>query len=289
MDTADASRAPGLRSLVDSIVTPALLGAYAVVYLVLALHGEGWLTLDGHVVARFGSNYTPRTLGGESWRLITNTFIHLGALHLALNAWALVAIGPVAERLYGPARLALVYLAAGFGASVASLWWHPVVNSAGASGAIFGVLGALLAHSVSPCEGVRDAVVAARRTALIAVVGSSLLLGAAVPGIDNAAHVGGLATGFVCGPLFADGRATGLRRERPTRRLVLSILLLAAITSATMFAVRAGVVHPRGAGAPRSGFEAGRRGGLCSSPSARLVDVATSASRSSLPAWPSRP
>jgi rhomboid protease GluP len=163
------------------------------------------------------------------------------------------------------------------------------VNSAGASGAIFGVLGALLAYCVGQCEGVPDAAVAARRTALIAIVGSSLLLGAAVPGIDNAAHVGGLATGFVCGLLFADVRATGPRRGRSARRVVLSALLLAAITSATMVAVQAGVVHPRGAGARRSGFEAGQRGGPCSSPSARLADVATSASNSSLPAWPSRP
>jgi rhomboid protease GluP len=204
MDIADALRAPALRSLAHSIVTPALIGAYAVVYLVLASRSDGWLTLDGHLVARFGSNYAPRTLGGEPWRLVSNTFIHLGVLHLVLNTWALVAIGPVAERLYGPMRLALVYIAAGLGASVASLWWNPAVNSAGASGAIFGVLGALLAPGVGRREGAPGVEVAARRTMPVAIVGTSLLFGVVVPGVDNAAHVGGLVTGFVCALLLAD-------------------------------------------------------------------------------------
>jgi rhomboid protease GluP len=204
MDLADALRAPALRSLAHSIVTPSLAGAYLAVYLVLASRGEGWATLDVHLVARFGGNYAPRTLGGEPWRLVSNTFIHLGVLHLLLNTWALVAIGPVAERLYGPVRLALVYFAAGLGASVASLWWNPDVNSAGASGAIFGVLGALLATCVGRYGGVADADVASRRATLIAIASSSLLFGAAIPGVDNAAHVGGLVTGFVCALLLAN-------------------------------------------------------------------------------------
>jgi rhomboid protease GluP len=252
MDTADAFRAPRLRSLADSIVTAALVGANVVVYLVLALHGEGWLTLDGHVVAHFGSNFTPWTLGGEPWRLVSSTFIHLGVLHLALNVWALVVVGPVAERLYGPARLALVYFAAGFGASLASVWWHPVVNSAGASGAIFGVLGALLAGRTGRCDGVAGGDAAAWRTLLLAIVGSSLLLGAAVPGVDTAAHVGGLVTGFACGLLLTDAPDTGWRRERSSRRLVLSVAFLATIAAATVIAVQAGLVQPRGAGAKAS-------------------------------------
>jgi rhomboid protease GluP len=206
MDLADALRPPALRSLAHSIVTPALVGAYAVVYLVLASRGDGWLTLDGHLVARFGSNYAPRTLGGEPWRLVSNTFIHLGVLHLVLNTWALVTIGPVAERLYGPTRLALVYFAAGLGASVASLGWNPDVNSAGASGAIFGVLGALLASCAGARGGVSEADAAALRPMLVAIVASSLLFGAVAPGVDNAAHVGGLVTGYAFAVLSARRR-----------------------------------------------------------------------------------
>ena len=207
MDTADTWRAPGLRSVADAIVTPALLGANAIVYLVLASHGDGWLTLDGQVVARFGSNYTPQTLGGEPWRLVTSAFIHLGALHFALNAWALVAVGPIAERLYGPARFALVYLATGVGAGLASLWWHPIVNSAGASGAIFGVLGALFAFPAGRRDRVPATTIVAVRTVVAAVVGVNLLFGVVLPGVDNAAHLGGLATGLACGLLFAKNEA----------------------------------------------------------------------------------
>jgi rhomboid protease GluP len=204
MDIAEALRAPAVRALVHSIVTPALVGAYAAVYVVLASRGEGWLTLDGQLAARFGSNYAPLTLGGEPWRLVSSTFIHLGVLHLALNTWALVTVGPVAERLYGPTRLTLVYFAAACGASLASAWWNPVVNSAGSSGAIFGVLGALLASCVGRRQRIPERRVDAGRATLIAIVGTSLLFGAAVPGVDDAAHVGGLVTGFVCALLLTD-------------------------------------------------------------------------------------
>ena len=94
---------------------------------------------------RFGSNFGPLTWTGEEWRLLTSAFLHFGIIHIALNMYALYQGGALVERLFGSTRFALIYLLSALAGSVASGWWDPLRNSAGASGAIFGVYGALLA------------------------------------------------------------------------------------------------------------------------------------------------
>ena len=93
---------------------------------------------------RFGSNFGPLTWTGQPWRLLTSAFIHFGVIHLAFNMYALYRGGVLTERLYGSARFAVIYLLSAIAGSVVSGWWDPLRNSAGASGAIFGVYGALL-------------------------------------------------------------------------------------------------------------------------------------------------
>ena len=97
---------------------------------------------------RFGSNFGPLTWTGEEWRLLTSAFLHFGLIHIALNMFALYQGGALVERLFGSTRFALIYLLSALSGSVASGWWDPLRNSAGASGAIFGVYGALLAFMV---------------------------------------------------------------------------------------------------------------------------------------------
>ena len=94
---------------------------------------------------RFGSNFGPLTWTGQEWRLLTSAFLHFGIIHIALNMYALYQGGALVERLFGSARFAVIYLLSALSGSVASGWWDPLRNSAGASGAIFGVYGALLA------------------------------------------------------------------------------------------------------------------------------------------------
>jgi rhomboid protease GluP len=93
----------------------------------------------------WGSNFGPYTTEGEWWRLFTSLFIHFGIAHLLLNMFALTAFGPLVERLFGSVNFLFVYLLAGIAGSLASIAWNPGINSAGASGAIFGILGALMA------------------------------------------------------------------------------------------------------------------------------------------------
>ncbi|MCU0976696.1 MAG: rhomboid family intramembrane serine protease [Steroidobacteraceae bacterium] len=183
--------------------TPVLVGVNVLVFAVMAAAGAGILRPDAAVHIRFGSNLGPLTLDGEWWRLATAVFIHFGILHLAFNMWALWDAGRLVERLYGTARFVLVYAVAGLAGSIASLAWNPAVNSAGASGAIFGVFGALLAFLLDSRNGVPHLLlVQLRRNALVFIV-LAIGFGFVYPGIDNAAHLGGLAAGVLMGALLA--------------------------------------------------------------------------------------
>jgi membrane associated rhomboid family serine protease len=121
-------------------VTPVLVGLNIVVF-VLMLFGPG--TPD-HLIA-WGASFGPRTTNGEWWRLVTTMFVHVSVLHLLADLAGLVAVGVVLERLVGPLAFAAVYVAAGVSSSALGLIGSPFGVSVGASGAIFGLYGLLLA------------------------------------------------------------------------------------------------------------------------------------------------
>lgn len=212
-------------------VTTAVIAANVVVFARMALDGAGILSPNTDVILRWGSNFGPLTMSGQWWRLFTATFIHFGVLHLALNMWALYGAGDLCERLFGRARFAALYVFAGLAGSVGSLLWNPGVNSAGASGAIFGVYGALLAYVLDRRNGVPRSVIAMHRQGTLAFVGYNLVYGAIHPGIDNAAHIGGLLGGVIAG--FALARPVDRTRESrggTVRMLAAAVLLgLAAV------------------------------------------------------------
>ncbi|WP_324676685.1 rhomboid family intramembrane serine protease [Hymenobacter sp. GOD-10R] len=187
------------------VVTSLLLDVNLVVYLLMGLAGGSLLAPRSADLVAWGSNFSPLTLHGQPWRLLTCCFLHGGPAHLLLNAGTLVVLGLLAEPLFGRGRLLLGYLLSGVGGSLASLWWHMPggVNSVGASGAIFGLYGLLLATAfvkntpLSPQQ---------RRPLfglLLYLMLSSLLAGLEGSGnTDNAAHLGGLLTGVLVGLLM---------------------------------------------------------------------------------------
>jgi rhomboid protease GluP len=181
---------------------------------------------------RFGANFAPLTTGGEWRRLFTCTFIHFGIVHLAFNMWALWDSGRLTERLFGNAWFAALYVFAGLCGSSASMFWNQEVISGGASGAVFGVFGALLAYMTVERGSIPPATLNHLRVSTSIFVVYSLFYGFVQSGIDNAAHVGGLAGGFIMGlvlarPLDETGRGRGR-----LRRLALAVLL-AAVTLPT--------------------------------------------------------
>jgi rhomboid protease GluP len=155
------------------------------------------------VLATWGTNLGPLTTDGQWWRLVTSMFLHFGVFHVALNMWALYVGGRLAERLFGSQAYALLYFASGIAGSLSSLLWNPAVNSAGASGAIFGVYGAMLAFFLRKHSAIPTAIINEQRWSGITFIGFNLMNGFSHAGIDNAAHIGGLSVGFVMGLVLA--------------------------------------------------------------------------------------
>lgn len=213
-------------------LTQALVGLIGLAFLITLLLGGGLLRVDGRVHLLLGSNFGPLTLRGEWWRLVASQFLHFGLLHVAFNAMALWNIGPIAERLFGRGHFLLLFLLSGIGGGFGTLLWHPEVNSAGASGAIFGVIGGLLAFLSRRDLGMPPRLVLALRRSFISFGAISLAAGFLLPGVDNAAHIGGLLTGYVLGLALARPVDVEVRRRFDFTRP-----LVALVVMGTVFAV----------------------------------------------------
>jgi rhomboid protease GluP len=147
------------------------------------------------VLVDFGAKYTPYILsGGEWWRLITAGFLHGGILHILMNSWVLFDLIAEVEAFYGTSRLLVVYLFSTITGYLASMIFLPYSPSIGASAACFGLIGVMLAIGLRRNNPMAQMIRAYyRRWAIYALVFSFL------PGIDLAAHLGGLAGGFLFG------------------------------------------------------------------------------------------
>ncbi len=187
----------------NAFVTPTIIVLNVVVFVLMAASGAG-LMGDAADALRWGANYRPLTLGGEWWRLLTSAFVHFGIFHIAFNMWALASAGLLAERLFGNYVFSGIYLVSAILGSLASLIFHtqPVV-SAGASGAIFGVFGALVGYAAVQKGSVPKSAWLPLWKSSTSCVLSNLVLGFCIPGIDNAAHVGGLLAGLVGGAVLS--------------------------------------------------------------------------------------
>src|SRR5580765_8834464 len=139
-------RQPWVRRSESSItLTQVIFGVNIAVFLATALASGSAMNISGEVSVHFGANYGKYTLSGEWWRLLTYMFLHGGAMHIFFNMWCLWDLGQLCESLYGRWTYAAIYLIAGVSGGLASVGWNPIVNSVGASGAIFGLAGALIA------------------------------------------------------------------------------------------------------------------------------------------------
>jgi rhomboid protease GluP len=152
-------------------------------------------------LVRLGALVPVLVWSGEWWRLGTAMFLHGGVLHIALNGWALYQLGGLFEAWMGSTRMAVTYLFSGLAGSVASLFFLRGDLSVGASGAIFGVLGALVGVLVRRRDRLRPQA-KALLTQLLTWAGINVFLGFSTPNIDNAAHLGGAAAGFALGLLM---------------------------------------------------------------------------------------
>lgn len=164
---------------------------------------ETFLEPGGDAVFRAGGNLPWATLAGEPWRLLSSAFVHVGALHLFFNLYVLLVTGPTVERLFGHALYALVYAGAAISGSLLTSAMRMDVVSAGASGALFGLFGALLAYALRCRGGIPDPIRGKMVQNAIVCVILNFAYGATRPNIDNWCHLGGLIGGFLCGCVAA--------------------------------------------------------------------------------------
>ncbi len=154
-------------------------------------------------LTNWGANFGPFTVDGQWWRLLTATFVHMNLAHIGFNMWAFWSVGRLTERLYGSWTFLPLYLVLCVLASLSSTLWTPGGSSVGASGAIFGVFGALLAYLIHRKTKVPSSVIIAQWLPTLLFASYVITNGILSPGVDNAAHVGGLISGFALGWILA--------------------------------------------------------------------------------------
>ena len=230
------------RSSNQSLITHALVGINAAVFLGMALAGVSLSNPSTQQLLHWGANWGPRTIGGEWWRLFTCMFVHIGLLHIAFNMWCLWDLGALAESLYGHWTFAGVYVVSGLAGSVASIAWHPGTVSAGASGAIFGIAGALIASFYLGEFSLPRAAIQPTLRSVVMFAGYNLLFGAISSHTDNAAHIGGLVSGLLLGALIAKAAPD---REDATRRILVIAVVMAVVFGCVRWvqAARGYLVH----------------------------------------------
>ncbi len=173
-----------------------------------------------------GANSAAYVEQGQWYRLVTSLFLHGGILHLGFNMWVLWVAGPLIERFFGNLGFFILYMVAGVGGSLASVMFslHPNAVSIGASGAIFGLFGGLLAFVLLQRRAVPRGVLRGLRSSVVAFIGYNLLFGFIVPVVDNSAHIGGLVTGFLGGLVLSRPLTAEAKRTRWLRDLALLLL-----------------------------------------------------------------
>jgi len=198
-------------SALGAPVTALLLAVNVTVFIVMVVSSGSITGFRGDTLIKWGANFGPYTLGGEYWRLLTAAFVHGGPIHILVNAWALFSLGQLCERLFGKWQTLMIYVLTGVGGSLLSIAWNQQRLSVGASGAIFGIIGALVAGLRFGDLGLSHGQRRAMFSSLVSVAVINFIIGFSLPGIDNMCHLGGFVTGLLAGlPLGAFARKNQL-------------------------------------------------------------------------------
>jgi len=222
--------APWVRRESSLSLTKVLVGANVMVFIAMVIASGPSLDFTSKVMDVFGANFGPYTLSGDWWRLVTYMFLHGDVWHIAMNMWCLWNLGTLCESLYGRWTFACIYLITGIAGGLASVAWNPRVLSVGASGAIFGLAGALLASFYLGEFSVPKIAIQGTLRSLLFFVGFNVVFGTMISRIDNACHFGGLFSGLILGALIA--RLAPLQ-DAPLRRVsVVGVVVLAVALSA---------------------------------------------------------
>lgn len=189
-----AARRPQPTTPVGARLTTRPTVTYALIAISVAVFGLELLAGIDEASVQWGMWPARLAVTGSWWLLLSSAFLHGSFLHIAFNMYVLFALGPALERVLGHLRYLVLYLMAALGGAVASFWFSEVnAVSVGASGAIFGLMGALVVAGQRLRYDIRQVLV---------LIGINLVIGFIAPGVDWRAHLGGLVTGAAMAAVF---------------------------------------------------------------------------------------
>lgn len=195
------------------IITYGIMLICILIYILMYILGNG--SEDKYTLLKFGANLDILTKNGEYYRLLTSMFLHIGIIHLLCNMYSLYIIGREVEIVFTKKKYLIIYILSGIAGSILSLAFNHNTICAGASGAIFGLLGALLYFGYN----YRTYLGASLTRSILPVIIINLIIGFSSSGIDNAAHIGGLIGGILT------SMAVGLPDEKTKTNKINGIIL----------------------------------------------------------------
>ena len=186
----ESIKAENIFKMKRPIVTYILVAINIIAFISMYLFGNG--STDGWTLLGFGANYAPLVKAGEVWRLVSSMFLHIGIFHLLCNMYSLYIVGPQLESFFGKTRFLFIYLISGIAGNLFSVLLTDGL-SAGASGAIFGLFGALLYFGYHYRVYLGTVI----KSQIIPLIALNLVIGFMSSSVDNWAHIGGLVGGVL--------------------------------------------------------------------------------------------
>lgn len=186
------------KKIMEYKTTYILMALNILVYLVSAIKGKNLFEIDIYTLVDMGAKVNILIDDGQVWRFLTAAFLHGGLIHIIFNMMALNAIGMQVEKIYGWKKYLLIYFSSAIGGSILSYIFSPKSISVGASGAVFGLLGAMLVFGFMK----KDVIGKSFMFNIIQVIVLNIVIGLTVPNIDNWGHIGGLILGGITSLIF---------------------------------------------------------------------------------------
>jgi rhomboid protease GluP len=203
-------------------VTYTLIAINILVFVAMVIFGVSATSPKTDDLLKWGAEVGVYTVNGQWWRLFTAMFVHIGLMHLVFNMIAFAYVGRTVERMFGNVGFLVLYVVSGLGGGILAMYLDPLQTHAGASGAIFGVYGALLAMLLRERDTIPPQILAKLKRFVLAFISYNLIY-SFNPRISMAAHIGGLITGFVCGLIAAQPLDGDVGNERTSHNMLLIV------------------------------------------------------------------
>lgn len=177
----------------NNLITYILISVNILIYIFTCIISKNIFDIDSYTLVELGAKVNYLINNGQPWRLITSAFLHGGLAHIAFNMYALKITGEEVEYVYGKVKYMAIYLISALGGSIFSYLFNADSISVGASGAIFGLLGAMITFGIRHKDKIGKAYI----INLFKVVLINIFIGVTISNIDNSAHIGGLLFGII--------------------------------------------------------------------------------------------